>query len=686
MAIRKTPRLTGRARDARVSASFETLENRQLLSAAAGGATHHRRHHFHSGFHATRDATHNYIITANAGSARPNASASPTGLTPATVRKAYGIDSTLFGAVKGDGTGQTIAIVDAYNDPNIASDFAAFSSAFGLPGSTLTVENQTGGTALPGVDPAAKGNTWAVETSLDVEWAHAVAPGAKILLLEANSSSLNDLFQAVDTARNTAGVSVVSMSFGGSEFSGQGSYDAHFTTPAGHAGVTFVASSGDSGAYTSGTTTPAVEYPAASPNVLAVGGTRLSVDSGGNYVSESAWGSATTSGTSGGAGGGISLYSNQPAYQKSIVTQTATKRAVPDVGFLADPASGVAVIDSYDFGSTAPWLAVGGTSLAAPMWAGVVSMVDQGRAINGQASLDGASGTLPQVYGLPTADFHDVTTGSNGYNATAGYDLVTGRGTPIVNVLAQAMAGTTPTPAPTPTPMIGSLTANPSSVTAGTTATLTASGVTETGGTISSVKFYEETNGANGLQSATDTLIGTGTQSAGGTYTINVSTTGAAAGNYIIYAVATDAAGASSAVAQTTLTVRAATTSNDLFANATPVATGTTVTGSSITATREAGEPYILNNRGGRSIWYTWTPTTTRTYTINTHGSSFDTLLGVYAGTSISALSRVASNDDDAASGTRTSSVTFTASAGTTYRITIDGFNGASGTAKLSIA
>src|SRR6185503_3845886 len=94
-----------------------------------------------------------------------------------------------------------------------------------------------------------------------------------------------------------------------------------------------------------------------------------------------------------------------------------------------------------DYGAATPWVSIGGTSLAAPMWAGVVAMVDQGRAINGLGTLDGPTGTLPAVYQLSASDFHDITTGDNGYAAGAGYDLVTGRGTPIVNVLAPDLSG-----------------------------------------------------------------------------------------------------------------------------------------------------------------------------------------------------------------------------------------------------
>ena len=159
----------------------------------------------------------------------------------------------------GTGAGQTIAIVDAYNDPNIKSDLQVFDNQFGIAAPpSFNVVNQTGGANLPAADAG-----WSMEIALDVEWAHAIAPGANILLVEANSSSINDLVGAVNYARQAPGVTTVSMSWGGSEFAGESTYDSYFTTPAGHAGVSFVAASGDSGG--SG------EWPAVSPNVLGGG-------------------------------------------------------------------------------------------------------------------------------------------------------------------------------------------------------------------------------------------------------------------------------------------------------------------------------------------------------------------------------------------------------------------------------
>lgn len=308
-------------------ACFEQLEPRPLLSSGPV-------------------ALPDFRITHPGGHLHPTDTLSPTGFSPARIRHAYGIDQVMFGAIAGDGSGQTIGIVNAYNAPTITTDLRTFDQRFGLSDPpTFTVVGQTGG-SRPGTDPSGRGNSWALETSLDVEWAHAVAPKASILLVEAHSDNDSDLFAAINTARRWAGVSVVSMSWGGSEYSGQSSYDSYFTTPAGHGGVTFIAASGDSGAYDyTRVSTKAVEYPASSPNVLGVGGTYLSADSVGNYLSESGWGNGSSSGTYGGSGGGISTVVRQPSWQKGVVTQSTTYRTVPDVAFDADPSSGVAVID-----------------------------------------------------------------------------------------------------------------------------------------------------------------------------------------------------------------------------------------------------------------------------------------------------------------------------------------------------
>ncbi len=479
----------------------------------------------------------------------PAQSSSPSGITPAQMRQAYGANQVMFGSVVGNGSGQTIAIVDAYNQPDIASDLTAFDNYFDLPAPpSLTVVNQNGATSPL---PQNAGNSgWGIEISLDVEWAHVIAPGASILLVEANAAS-DDLYTAVDAARNHAGVSAVSMSWSNDEASNDSSYDYHFTTPTNHTGVTFLAASGDDGAYSTGNyfNNPPVivQYPAASPNVVGVGATTLNIDGSGNYQSEQGWGNGTNSYYDGGSGGGISQYASQPSYQQGVVTQSSTQRTVPDVSMDGDPNSGVPIYDSYDNGSSTPWATYGGTSLATPMYAGVIAIANQGRVLNGLGTLDGPSQTLPKLYALPSSDIHDVTSGNNYYAAGPGYDLVTGRGTPIMNLLDNGLASAGAT--------IGGFSVNPTTVSPGTPITLTASNVTESGATITGVNFYRESNGTSGLQIGSDTLVGAGTQN-GTTWTLaNVSTAGLSAGTYTFYAVASDSNGNTSSASSTTLTV-----------------------------------------------------------------------------------------------------------------------------------
>jgi hypothetical protein len=349
----------------------------------------------------------------------PFGTINPTGVFPTPIRHAYGFDAITFGSMVGDGTGQTIAIIDAFDNPKfvssasaafVTSDLHLFDLAFGIPDPpSFTKVNQTGGTAYPTADTG-----WGSEIALDVEWAHALAPGANILLVEANSNSLTDLQTATLYARTVPDVTVVTMSFGGSEFSGETGFDSTYITPGGHAGVTFLASTGDSGSPGS--------YPAYSPNVVAVGGTTLTV-SGGNYLSETGWS---------GSGGGISTQENKPSYQ-SAVTQSATRRTIPDVAFDANPATGVPVYDSFAQGAAAPWVQIGGTSFSAPAFAALIAVANQGRAAAGEGSLNGRTETLPKLYAMAASNFHDITSGNNGFAAAAGYDLVTGRGSPFAS-------------------------------------------------------------------------------------------------------------------------------------------------------------------------------------------------------------------------------------------------------------
>jgi len=368
---------------------------------------------------------------------------SPTGTvayTPSQILSAYGISTLAL-----DGTGQTIAIVDAYDDPGIFQAVDAFDSQFGLTasGSTyysqygpassfLTVLNQNGqATSLPSTDPNGPGtDNWEVEEALDVEWVHAIAPGAQIVLVEANSQSLSDLMAGVATAAGQPGVSVVSMSWGFAEgqavfAADEAAYDSTFNVP----GVTFVASTGDYGAADP-------EYPAFSPNVVAVGGTSLTLNADNLYNSETGWGSYSDSvGAFIASGGGLRLYAPEPSYQQGV--QSTGGRTIPDVSLVADPATGAWIADPYNLDPSNPFEIVGGTSLSAPVWAGLLALVNQGRATAGESTLNSSSPTDTQqaLYMLPQSDYNAIASGTNGYSAGAGYNLVTGLGTPVANLL-----------------------------------------------------------------------------------------------------------------------------------------------------------------------------------------------------------------------------------------------------------
>jgi subtilase family serine protease len=455
----------------------------------------------------------NYVLHVNSGN-KPDGSQGPTGYTPAQIEQAYGFNQISYAANNNGGAGTTIAIVDAYSDPNVASDLAQFSKQFNLPAANLKIVNESGGASLPA------GNTgWAGEISLDVEWAHAIAPAANILLVEANSSYENDLMAAVQYAAAQKGVVAVSMSWGGGEFSGETSYDKDFIAPSNNPGVVFMSSSGDSGA--------PPEYPSISPNVLSVGGTSLYL-SGSNYSSESAWS---------GSGSGVSTYETIPSYQKAVES-SQTKRTDPDVSYDADPNTGFPVYQTYGNSASAPWLQYGGTSDAAPQWAAMIAIADQGRAINGESALTNAQ-LMPMLYKAPSADFHDVTTGSNNqYSAGPGYDIVTGIGTPVANNLVSTLVGSTSSNGVT------SFTITPNNVgeTSGTAFNITvtannASGVyagytgtiaiTTTSGADSYPKTYTFTTNNAGVATIPITLNASGTD----TVTVNDSSNPAATGS-----------------------------------------------------------------------------------------------------------------------------------------------------------
>ena len=388
--------------------------------------------------------------------------------TPAQIRAAYGMPTLpVAGAsLTADqaaqlGAGQTIYIVDAKHDPNAAAELAAFNQKFGLPGCTtqaiaagaalpLAAASVTAGCMLSVVYATASGTMtatapaydtgWATEIALDVQWAHATAPLARIVLIEAADASVNKLLGAVQLA-NRMGPGVVSMSFGATEGNWTASVDAAFTVQ----GMSYLAATGDAGA--------AVSWPAVSTNVLAVGGTTLAIGSTGARA-ETAW-SRT--------GGGVSQYTATASYQASGVPGVGSlpRRAVADVSFNADPNSGQYVALIPAGGTSTSWISAGGTSLSTPQWAGLLAVANAIRARSAKAMLGAPHGVLyGQIAAVPgnyARVFSDITTGSDGACATCmarlGYDPLTGLGTPNVVSLLSTLAGSTAT---VKAPVVGS--------------------------------------------------------------------------------------------------------------------------------------------------------------------------------------------------------------------------------------
>lgn len=334
------------------------------------------------------------LVTSNLGS--DSSASSIAGYHPADLQAAYNLPSSTAGR------GQTVAIVDAYNDPYAESDLGVYRSQFGLPTCTTAngcfrKVNQSGSTTYP------KSNaSWSQEISLDLDMVSAICPNCHILLVEANNTSLTNLGTAVNEAARL-GANEISNSYGGGESSSDTSYDSQYYK---HPGIAITVSSGDNGY--------GVEYPAASRYVTAVGGTTLNRASNSRGWTETAWS---------GAGSGCSAYDPKPSWQ----TDTGcSKRTVADVSADADPHTGVAVYDSYRYQGVSGWLVFGGTSVASPIIASVYALAGNASSVNYDSS--------PYSH---TSSLNDVTSGSNGscrgsYLCTAGpgYDGPTGLGTP----------------------------------------------------------------------------------------------------------------------------------------------------------------------------------------------------------------------------------------------------------------
>ena len=311
-----------------------------------------------------------------------------------------------------EGGSKVIAIVDAFHAPNAMADLNVFSQNFGLPlvdgGSFQVVYATSAGTSTTTPPPYESG--WEMEISLDIQWAHAMAPNAKILLVEAQSDLLTDLLAAVTLAGNlvTAGFGgQVSNSWGGTEFSSEASGDAAFNA----SGVVYFAASGDN---------PGTLYPAVSPNVVAVGGTSISRNKRtGDFVAQRAWSNG---------GGGPSQYESRPSYQISISRTVGNARGTPDISAVADPNSGVWIYDSAAGG----WLVVGGTSVATPVVAGITNL-QGGFRLSSNAE-------LTYLYSNQSL-YTDVKTGNcHTHKATVRWDFCTGIGVPNRKVPVASVA------------------------------------------------------------------------------------------------------------------------------------------------------------------------------------------------------------------------------------------------------
>lgn len=379
---------------------------------------------------------------------------------PQEMQNAY--NETAFLSAGSNGTGQTILIVDSYGSPTIQQDLATFDSGFGLPAPpSLQVIAPLG--TVPWNPSDSTMVNWAYETTLDVEWAHAMAPGASIIVLTSPAAETEGVagmpqFYAIEkyALDNHLG-QIISQSWGATEgtFATRGgpaviaAFESLYRQAA-MQGVTVFASSGDGGVVNAsnaaGTTFfpyPTINFPASSPWVTAVGGTTLNADASGNYQSETVWNDTVQYKSPAASGGGISRLFSQPSWQNGLPAGTRAylrgRRGIPDISYDADPNTGVLIYESFD-PAGAGWLPIGGTSAGSPQWAGLTAVANQlaGRPL----------GYLnPTLYnlGLATTNasaIHDITVGNNtsvdpttgktinGYPATAGWDAVTGWGSP----------------------------------------------------------------------------------------------------------------------------------------------------------------------------------------------------------------------------------------------------------------
>lgn len=324
----------------------------------------------------------------------------PTGLTPDDLHTAYDIPPNL-------GSG-AIAIVDAFHYPSALPDFNVFSNQFGLPQESSSNPTASSNTVLQvvyasGTQPAVD-TGWSQEMAIDIQWAHAMAPNAKIYLVEAASDLVSDLMAAVNVAKNLPGVKQVSLSFGASE---SGCNFVHYDGNLVKSGVSFFAASGDA--------SDDRLFPSLSKNAVSVGGTTLNLDVLGNRVSENSWSKT---------GSGLSQFEPRPTFQNVIVNSVQRYRGGVDVAAVGDPATGVSVYDSTPSGGLSGWMIFGGTSVACPIIAGISNAAG-----NSYSSSQAFNANLYAQLDLGT--LYDVKHGTSGsHSAGTGWDFLSGVGSP----------------------------------------------------------------------------------------------------------------------------------------------------------------------------------------------------------------------------------------------------------------
>lgn len=339
--------------------------------------------------------------------------------TPASLACVYGLTQNVPGcpihgtsALPTGGWG-AIAVVEAFHNPYAEDDLKKFSEEFGLP--LCTVSNGCfsvvhTGNHIPPFNAAS-----ADEHVLDIEWAHAMAPQAKIIMVEGQDESFAEHIKAIRLASEqvaAAGGGLVSISWSINEFSQETAYDSYFQTP----GIVYVVSSGDYSA-------PA-RYPSTSPYVISAGGTSVIRDKQGHFIMETGWNKNLNApaGAKSGGSGGPSLYEPRPSFQNFVEKIVGGARGTPDISFDADPKTGVCVYSTVHSG----WFKDGGTSVAAPALSGIINVANR-RSRSSQEELSYIYNNAIKNY---SAYWHDVTQGNNGYPALVGYDFVTGLGSP----------------------------------------------------------------------------------------------------------------------------------------------------------------------------------------------------------------------------------------------------------------